>query len=240
MQKAKFYIVNTGAGIRENITLRGYQLLQEADLIIASEGQRKRFAADLAGKEVVDGGHGLFSDLALRRISAEEAAEQEAAIRTRIEAAHAAGQTIILLESGDAALFSPYRGYHSAFRHLAPEFVPGVSSFNAANAALGQSLLHDQSHRLQLSGLAALMQAQKGDLPDSWVLFCMGLDLPEVIAKVQALYPSTTKVALVINAGYPDCEVIRTTAHGLDDHAGRDIAFAYCLLYLGLPDIAET
>lgn len=234
MKKTRFYIVNTGAGERENITLKGYRTLQAADLVIASEGQRKRFAAELAGKAVIDGGHLLFGDLRARRISPEEATRQETAIREQVEAAHASGQTIVVLESGDAALFSPYRGYLDAFRHLEPELVPGVSSFNAANAALAQSLLHRQEQRLQLTGLTAFMEADGSNLPDTWVLFCMGLDLPRLIEKISALYPADTEAALVINAGYPDCEVIRSRVGELDRLADREIAFPYCLIYIGL------
>lgn len=234
-----FHIVNVGAGEHDNITLRGYRILQAADLVIASEGQRRRFAAELAGKEVIDGGHGLFSDLALRWIGPEAAAEQEAAMRERLEAAHAAGKAIVLIESGDAALFSPYRGYLTAFRHLRPELVPGVSSFNAANAALGQSLLHELDQRLQLSGLAAIMESDGSCLPDTWVLFCMGLDLPRLVARIRALYPAGTRVALVINAGHPGQEVIRATVGELDRLAGRDIAFPTCLIYVGLPPEPE-
>ncbi|WP_449042372.1 SAM-dependent methyltransferase [Paracoccus sp. (in: a-proteobacteria)] len=236
MKTSQFFIVNAGAGAHDNITLRGYRILQQADLVIASDSQRKRFADELAGKQVIDGGHGLFDDLALRRLDPDEAARQQDAIRQRIEAAHAEGQTIVLLESGDAALFSPYRGYLTAFRHLQPELVPGVSSFNAGNAALAQSLLHDQNQRLQLSGLAAFMEAGRNCLPDSWVLFCMGLDLPRLIDKARELYPADTAMALVLNAGYPDCEVIRCSVGDLDRLADREIAFPYCLIYIGLDD----
>ncbi|HHY03079.1 MAG TPA: hypothetical protein GX686_09480 [Paracoccus sp.] len=238
MSQGGFHIVNAGAGAADNITLRGWQLLQQADLVIASESVRRQYATALVGKEVVDGGHGLFTDLALRRATPDEVAAKEAEIRALVESAHAAGKIIVLLESGDAALFSPYRGYLTAFRHLRPVLVPGVSSFNAANAALGQSLLHDQGQRLQLSGLAAFMAAQAGAaLPDSWVLFCMGLDLPQLIAQARRLYPATTQVALVLRAGYPDCEVIRLTVAELDRIAERSIALPYCLLYIGIDTI---
>lgn len=233
----RFLIVNAGPGTRDNITLRGWHLLQEADLVIASESQRERFAEDLTGKDVIDGGHGLFTDLALRRITPEEAAQREAEIREVIETAHAAGKTIVLLESGDAALFSPYRGYLDAFRHLQPELVPGASSFNAANAALAQPILHRQVQRLQMSGLAAFMNADRTSLPDVWVLFAMGLDLPALISKAQGLYPPETQVALVLNAGYPEGEVIRLTVGEFDRIAGRDIAFPWCIIYIGIDPV---
>lgn len=233
-QQGRFFIVNAGAGVRENITLKGYRILQSADLVIASEGQRKQFAEDLAGKEVIDGGHGLFTDLALRRLSEEEAERQQAVILEKLNDAHAAGKTIVLLESGDIGLFSPYRGYLSAFRHLKPELIPGVSSFNAANAALAQPLLDKQTQRLQLSGLKALMEADPQCLPDTWVLFCMGLELAVVISRIQSLYPADTVVGFVINAGYDDCEVIRCAVADLGRYADKDVSFAYCMLYIGL------
>lgn len=233
----RFYIVNAGPGTRDNITLRGWRLLQEADLVIASESQRVRFAEDLEGKEVIDGGHGLFTDLALRRVTPEAAAQKEAEIRETVEAAHAGGKTIVLLESGDAALFSPYRGYLETFRHLKPELVPGASSFNAANAALAQSILHQQTQRLQMSGLAAFMQADESNLPDIWAMFCMGLDLPAWIDKAQNLYPSETQVAFVLDAGYPEGEVIRLTVGELGQIAERDIAFPWCIIYIGIDPV---
>src|SRR5699024_10964070 len=174
-EQPRFFIVNTGPGEKENITLKGHRILQAADLVIASTRQRERFAEELAGKEVIDGGHGLFSSLALRRLSAEEAEQQEATMREKLESAHAAGQTIVLIESGDIGLFSPYRGYLTAFRHFKPQLVPGASSFNAANALLAQTILGEGNRRLLMSDLESFMQADRNCLPDVWVLFCMGL-----------------------------------------------------------------
>lgn len=228
-----FHIVNAGAGDADNITRRGWRILQQADLVIASERQRERFADALGGKEVMDGGHGLFTELARRWLSEEEAAGQEVAVRQKLEAADAGGKRIVLLESGDTGLFSPYRGYLKAFAHLKPELVPGVSSFNAANALLAQPILGDAVQRLQMSDLDTLMQA-KAPYPGTWVLFCMGLDLPRLIEKVQALYPGETRLALVINAGYAKHEVLRCTVAEMGLLADRDIWFPYCIIYLGL------
>lgn len=238
--RGRFFIVNAGPGVRENITLRGYQVLQQADLVIASESQRKRFAQDLQNKEVIDGGHGLFSDMALRRLTPEEAQRQQEALLERLNNAHAAGQTIVLLESGDISLFSPYRGFLQAFAHLQPELIEGVSSFNAANALLGRPLLNKRSQRLQLSGLTAFMEADPACLPDTWVLFCMGLDWPELIDRMQALYPADTQLALVINAGYPEHEVIECRVGELGAWREKEIAFPYCMIYIGLRPLAQA
>lgn len=232
--QGKFYIVNAGAGARENITLRGYALLRQADLVIASESQRRRFAADLHDKEVIDGGHSLWTENAARRMGEEEAARLEAALLCKVNDAWNAGRTIVLLESGDISLFSPYRGWLAAFAHLGPELVPGVSAFSAANALIARPLLTKQTQRLRLSGLEAVLQAGPGDLPDVWALFCMRLDLPALIDKVRALYPAETGVVIVIRAGYPEHEVIRCTVGELDRYRDREIPFPYCMIYLGV------
>lgn len=232
----RFFIVNAGPGTRENVTLRGLRIIAEADLIIASEGQRARFAEDFAGKEVIDGGHGLFTSMIRRRLSEAEAVAIEDAMRARLEAAHAAGQTIVLVESGDMALFSPYRGYLSAFAHLDPVLVPGVSSFNAANALLGTPILDELDQHLRLSGLVALMEADPACLPDRWVLFCMGLDLPANLDRIAALYPPETRVALVVKAGHHDAEVIRLRVAEFDRVRTREFAFPYVMIYIGLPE----
>lgn len=233
--KGRFFVVNAGPGARENITLRGYEVLRSADLVIASESQRERFAADLAGKQVIDGGHSLFTEKATRRgLSEEEVEQRQTALLDRIDRAYGAGETIVLLESGDIALFSPYRGYMRVFAHLEPELIPGLSAFNAVNALLARPLLTEQEQRLQLSGLAALMQADPQCLPDTWALFCMGLDLPQLVDRIQFLYPADTQVGIVVDAGYPEPEVIRCSVAGLDRYRDREISFPYCMIYIGL------
>lgn len=114
------------AGGCGHITLKGHRLLREADPVVASAGLRAQYATEPAGRGVMDGGHGLFTELALRWSSEAEVRTQEATVRERLEAAHAAGRTIVLLDSGDIALFGPYRGYLAAFAHLRPVLVPGV------------------------------------------------------------------------------------------------------------------
>lgn len=231
--QGQFFIVNTGAGDKDNITLKGYRIVQSADLVIASQRQRQRFADDIADKEAIDGGHGLFMDMVRRHFSEQEAQAQEQAMRDKVNGAYRAGQTIVLMESGDISLFSPYRGYLSAFAHLKPQLIPGVSSLNAANAALGLPLLGDKADRLQLSGLDALDRTTPETAPDTWVLFCMQLDLAHTTERIQALYSSDTELAFIHNAGTTDCRVEITTVGQLHQFADEDIDWPRCLIYLG-------
>lgn len=238
--RGQFFIINTGAGDKDNITLKGYRIMQSADLIIASAGQRQRFAEDIADKEVIDGGHGLFTDMVRRHVSEEEAQNKEQSMRDKLNRAYEAGQTIVLIESGDISLYSPYRGYLWAFAHLQPQLIPGVSSLNAANAALALPLLGDETDRLQLSGLKALDETTPETAPDTWVLFCMQLDMAHTTERIQALYSRDTKLAFVHNAGTPDCHIMTTTVDQLNQFTDEDIDWPRCLLYIGLGSTSRS
>lgn len=231
--QGQFFIINTGAGDKDNITLKGHRIMQSADLIIASAGQRQRFADEIADKEVIDGGHGLFTNMVRRHVSEEEAQEKEQAMRDKINGAYEAGQIIVLMESGDISLYSPYRGYLDAFAHLKPQLIPGVSSFNAANAALALPLLSDEADRLQLSGLKALDHTTPETAPNTWVLFCMQLDMARTTERIQTLYSSDTELAFIHNAGTQNCHVMTTTVGQLDQFTDEDIDWPRCLLYIG-------
>lgn len=234
MAAGKFYIVNVGAGAKDNVTLKGYRLIQQADVVIVSESQRERFATEIADKQILDGGHGLFASFSRPPSDPQAKQQLEDNIRRDLGAAYRAGKTIVLIESGDIAIFSPYRGFLSEFAYMQPVLVPGISSFNAANAALGQTILTERYQQLQLSGLDAIMQSDGHNLPDTWVLFCMHLDLPELINKIQQLYAPDKNMAFILKAGYPDCQVIKTKVGNLDQYVNLDIFWPHCLIYIGI------
>lgn len=79
------------------------------------------------------------------------------------------------------------------------------------------------------------MQADGSNLPDTWVLFCMGLGLPALVTRLQQLYPEDTGVALVIDAGYPEHEIMRCTVGELKRVQDREIPFSRCIIYIGVP-----
>lgn len=232
--QGKLLLVSTGIGEPDNITLRAQKAIQQADLIVGMQGQRDRVAHLIEGKQVLDAGHGLFTELARRGADLAEVEAQEQAMQEQLRTAWAAGKTIVILEMGDPCLFGPQEGYLHAFADLNPEVIPGISSFNAANALLARPLLNSGKQKIQLSGLQALEEANKENLPDTWVLFCMGLEMPSVIKQLEKLYSPSTKIALVLEAGFNQQRVIEASLADLPQHLENEEIPWACLLYVGV------
>lgn len=233
-QAGRLLLVSVGVGEPDNITLRAYKLLQEADLIVGMASLCKSFAFLLHGKQVLDAGHGLFTELARKHLTAEQAEHEERVVQQQIRDAYAKGKLVVVLEMGDPCLFGPQAGYLQAFKDLQPEVVAGVSSFNAANALLAQPLLSNTHQRVQLSGLQALYDASADSVPPVWVLFSMGLDIPQLISSLQRLYSMDTPITLVMDAGFADQRLLSATVKNLSDLlATHEVPWA-CLIYVGV------
>lgn len=233
-KRGRLYLIGTGVGDADNITVRALRLLQQADLIVGLSGQCQRLGSLLSGKEIMDSGHGLFTPLALRNRSETEVAEQEQQVQQAVRAAWHQGKTIAVIEMGDPCLFGPQVGYLQAFADLKPEVIPGISSFNAANALLARPVLQGTDMRLQLSGLQALENARADYLPDCWVMFSMGLDMPAVIQRLQQLYPPDTPVALVLEAGFVNQRLLQAPLQELAARVDQEELPWACLIYVGV------
>lgn len=196
-----FALVSVGIGDPDNMTLRAYRTLAAADLVIGMKHVCEGLAEYLQGKQVEDAGHGLFTSLAREGNDRQQVRQREAALREKIEAAYAAGQKIVVLEFGDPFLFGPQRGYLQAFAHLNPRIVPGMSSFNAANALIERPLLGGQSRRLCMTTLAHLPPLE-AEVPDLLVLFAMQMDFSRLVTALKRGYADNTPVVLVFHAGF--------------------------------------
>lgn len=243
IQTGKLYLVSLGVGDPDQLTLKADRIMREASLVLGQADVRARYAAQLAGKPFMEAGHGLFTGRARRRAPLDEVEAQEAALSRAIRDCVGAGGTVAILTQGDPTLYGPQIGYLDAFRDLAPEVVPGVSSFAAANAALAcavtggrtsQSVIlslgknanegYDGSDRL-----SALAQSRS-----ALVLFTMKTDLARVAAELRAGYPGDTPVAIVCRAGRGEGqEVRRATLDTLVEVAGREPLPFEHLIYVG-------
>lgn len=231
----RFHLVSVGIGDVDNITRRAERMIGAADVVFGMDFVVDEFAELLVGKEVHNAGHGLFSALARRHGDSEaDIAAQEDKVRTRIRSAHAAGERIVVLEFGDPMIYGPQSGYLREFADLQPQVVAGVSSFNAANAALARPLLGvEAGESLHITTLRGL-QAQGCGNADVCVVFTMRMDWQALQATLQQHYRASTPVALVMEAGFRARETVLHTSVGALDAAIAAIEPPWaCLVYVG-------
>jgi precorrin-4 methylase len=106
--------------------------------------------------------------------------------------------------------------YMEAFEDLNPEIVPGMSCFNAANAALKKGVTSGKdSHSVILTASFGREEYKGADSIEklsanraSMVFFTMFLNMEEVVKKLRTNYPPETPVAIVSSAGFKEKEEV--------------------------------
>lgn len=236
------YLVGLGAGDRDNMTIRAQKVIAEADVVFAMKGVRESYADMIAGKEQHEAWHGLFASFG-RRGDAETVKAREAEARKVIREAVAAGKTVAILDSGDPMVYGPHTGYLREFADLDPQVVPGLSSFNAANAALLRGVAGGRvSHSVIMTAAMGSREGYTGkdslrklaETQSTMVFFTMGMDLGEVVAQLKEGYPGDTPVAIVSYAGYKDRQTVlkATLDTVMDKTSGGRLPFEH-LIYVG-------
>jgi precorrin-4/cobalt-precorrin-4 C11-methyltransferase len=243
----QFYLVGVGPGDPDLITLRAIDTLKKADLIFSMEGLTKKFSPYLQGREVVYGYWRLFpfygQDLAdlegPQRQEAEALAVKRNEFIGMVRRAIGEGKTVAVIDSGDPLIYGPWAWCLEEFEDLSPVVVPGVSAFNAGNAALRRGITNSDQTKSVI--LTAADWAGKTDTIDrlsthqaTMVLFTMRTDFEEFIRKLAVNYPPETPLAVVKFAGYAEREeVIQATVGTILDRVGQDgLPFEY-LIYVG-------
>jgi len=259
------FLVSAGTGDLDNMTIRAHKVLTKADIVFTMhpEGAEKRYGDLLKGKKLYSAGHGLFwkrgcaeddkkkadekaklvvkdskdKERAERR-KREDPAKLEAQARKVIREAVGAGKNVVVLDNGDPMVYGPHSGYLKEFADLKPIVVPGISSFNAANAALQRGVIGGE-------GKAVILTSPKGGAADSdhikrlaesrsTMVFFMNRDLPGLVADLRTSYPGDTPIALVVNAGFrKEQRVIRGTLDTIVGVVGADKPSFAHLVYVG-------
>ncbi len=241
----KFYLVGMGPGDADLASLRAVRVIEKADLIFASDKYQKRYASLLKGKKVLDGYGRLFpfygkecatltpAERANERMSCEAYHQKQAEFETLVRDAVAQGQTVAMLDTGDPLIYGPCSWSLTALRDLPTEVVPGLSCFNAANAALQAGVTQGKSSHSVL--LASGWSVDEMAVHQStMVLFTMRKEFKHFVDTLSRHYPAQTPVAIVSKAGYAQEEQVTRGTLGtiLAQTGGDKIPFEY-LLYVG-------
>ncbi|MEX0728023.1 MAG: uroporphyrinogen-III C-methyltransferase [Planctomycetaceae bacterium] len=179
----KVYLVGAGPGDPGLLTLRGYDLLQHADLVLY-DGLVHPLVLTFAKGELVR---------TSRANKNEDAAKKQAAIHELLIAAARQGKTVVRLKGGDPLIFG--RGGEEALALTAAgvpfEIVPGITAATAACAYAGIPLTHRESasavalitgHEDPTKPESALDYAELAKFPGTLV-FYMGLHRLEAIVE---------------------------------------------------------
>jgi len=243
----QFYLVGVGPGDPDLITLRAIETIKKADLIFCSPRIDEKLSRYLEGKELVHGYWRLFPYYGQdptelegeERRRCEEIAGKRNEFIGMVRRAIDQGKTVAIVDSGDPLIYGPWAWCLEEFEELHPVVVPGVSCFNAANAALARGIT--TSDRTKSVILTAADWPGKTDTIDrlsvhqaTMVLFTMKTEFKEFIDKLSINYPRETPVAVVKHAGYAGKEeIIQATLGTILDRIGKErLPFEY-LIYVG-------
>ncbi|MFA6009039.1 MAG: SAM-dependent methyltransferase [Desulfobacteraceae bacterium] len=245
MKKGKFYLVGAGPGDADLATLRALSVLKKADMIFSAQKISDRFKKELEGKQIIDGYHRLFpfygkkcadvtdAERKNERMGCEEYHKKQEAVATMVRKAVAEGKNVAMLDSGDPLIYGPCSWTLAEFKDIETEVVPGLSCFNAANAALKQGVTEGKtSHSVILA--SGWTVAEMAELQGTMVLFTMRTEFKTFIDTLSKNYPADTPVAIVESAGYAAKEkVLRSTLGTILNDTSKDkLPFEY-LLYVG-------
>jgi precorrin-4 methylase len=230
------YLVSAGIGDIDNMTVRAQKTIATSDIVLTMNFIRDQLGDLLDGKEIHNAGHGLFSGTEFNSGSS----KNEDKVRSIIRNGISEGKTISVVDFGDPTIYSPHSAYLTEFSDLNPVIIPGISSFNAGNAALCRELTGSYDRAIILTEVISKWEGSLERLrklaatQSTLILFSMRLDLKKVVQELICFYPANTPIAIVTYAGFSEQEdVIRGTLGSIIEQT-QDIRLPWQhLIYVG-------
>lgn len=213
------HFIGAGPGAADLLTLRGRDLIAASPVCL------------YAGSLVPEG---VLAHCPAGARIVNTAALSLDAIVDEIAAAHAAGQDVARLHSGDLSVWSAMGEQLRRLRALGIPYdvTPGVPSFAAAAAALGMELtlpgLAQSVVLTRTSGRASPMPPGEtlANFASTGATLAIHLSihaLPKVVADLTPAYGADCPVAVVWRASWPDERVVRATLDTIAAAIGPEI-----------------
>lgn len=207
------WFVGAGPGDRELITLKGYRLLQQAQVVI--------YAGSLINTELLE----YCPPGAECHDSAGLHLEQ---IIDLMDAGVKAGKVVVRLQTGDVSLYGSVReqGEVLSERGIPWKVVPGVSAFLGAAAELGvEYTVPEVSQSLvitRLEGRTPVPPREQLELfashQTSMAIYLSVQRINRVAERlIEGGYPATTPVAVIYKATWPDSQTVRGSLADIAD-----------------------
>lgn len=207
------WFVGAGPGDRELITLKGYRLLQQAQVVI--------YAGSLINTALLD----YCPPEAQRYDSA--ALHLEQIIDLMVQGVKA-GKTVVRLQTGDVSLYGSVReqGEVLTQRGVRWQVVPGVSAFLGAAAELGvEYTVPEVSQSLVITRLEGRTPVPPLEQLESFASHQTSMAIYLSVQRIHRVaerliaggYPDSTPVAVIYKATWPESQTVRGTLADIGD-----------------------
>lgn len=204
---SKVHFVGAGPGDKELITLRGYRLLSEADIVI--------YAGSLVNPELLEY---CKEDCEIYNSAVMDLEE----IISVMEEGVKAGKEVVRLQTGDFSIYGSIREQVEELNKYNIEFdcTPGVSSFLGASSAMGvEYTVPEVSQSVIITRMEGRTPVPPRESIESFathqtsmVIFLSVQEIEKVVERlVEGGYPTDTPAAVIYKATWPDEKVLKGT-----------------------------
>jgi precorrin-4/cobalt-precorrin-4 C11-methyltransferase len=240
--EAGVYLVGTGPGDPELIAIKAARVLRQAELVLCFHWMPDELAP-FVSRDVIEvvsprlqGGRYLGRPIDQlttdQRQHAQQAHQEFEQLKARIKQLVAAGKVVVFADNGDPMIFSPWAWLPEQMQGVGLQVIPGMSSFNAGNAALKRGVASLGSVTLS-SGAEIGAPDENGRLAGTIVFFTHRQKFQQLLPRLLDTYPSDTPVALVCDVSYPTEQIIQgSLGNILQQVADKSLPHLY-LFYVG-------
>jgi precorrin-4/cobalt-precorrin-4 C11-methyltransferase len=214
------YLVGMGPGDAELVTIKAARVLKEADRVYCFDYLKDEVARYVPAERL-----SVVPFMLLGRLVGQNEKDFPANLRQQVRQSQAemsrfvaevrqmvaAGKTLAFADAGDPTIYCPWSWVLERFADLSPNVVAGLSSFNAASAALRRSITRHSGSILLTAGDDLGTPDAKGRLNTTLVIFTQRAKVQDVVPRLASRYPADTPIAVVCEASYASEKVVAAT-----------------------------
>lgn len=223
------HFIGAGPGAADLITVRGRDLLARCPVCL--------YAGSIVPREMLD-----WCPKGARLVDTAPLSLDE--IEAEYEAAHATGQDVARLHSGDLSVWSAVAEQMRRLDWLGIDYTltPGVPAFSAAAAALGRELTIPE---IAQSLVLTRVSGRASKMPERETLPAFGATgatlaihlaihaLDRVVAELSPLYGADCPVAIVVHASWPNERILRGTLATIEAMVAADPIERTAIIFVG-------
>lgn len=241
-KRGGIHLVGMGPGDAELVTLKAARILKQADRVYCFDYLKDEVAQYVPAERLTVVPFMLLGRLVGQdekdvpvnlRKQVRQSADEMSRFVPEVRQMVAAGKMLAFADAGDPTIYCPWSWVLEKFADLSPAVVPGLSSFNAGNAALRHSITRRSGSILLTTGDDLGAPDKNGRLNATLVIFTQKAKLRDVVPRLAARYPGDTPIAVVCEASYKTEKVVVATLATILEKLGNEKLPHLYLIYAG-------